>query len=985
VKYLFWFILVLGIAATLHAASEQHGQVRTGKVPIPGALVRATQGDKVVRAITDADGNYTMADMSDGTWTIQVEMLGFEPIREEVVVPPTGSGTESPVWDMKLLPVGEIHADAAPGFLSTSPALRLSQTRSAPAVNISPVLNSAPARRPVTGDSIDRAADGLLINGTSNNGASTPFALPSAIGNSRRGRRSLYTGTITLVGNNALYDARPYSLTGQDTPQPSYNRIQSGITIGGPFQIPNLFHRGSFTVSYNRTQNRNATVQTAEMPTFAERNGDFSASSRTVVDPISGLPFDGNVIPQDRISPQARALLDLYPLPNLIGSSRYNYQVPLVGVTHGDNFFAGLTNIAVSNSDRLSGSVSFSSTRTDSPNLFGFVDRGDNSTSIGSITWTHRFTARVSANIRYQFSRNTALLTPHFAYQQDVSGNAGITGNDPDPRNWGPPSLDFAGGIARLSDAQYSFNRNQASAISYTSNWTHRRHGFSYGADYRKQQFNLFSQQDPRGGFSFTGAASGIDFADFLLSIPTTSSIAFGNADKYFRQSISDVFVMDDWRVKSSLTLNLGVRWEYESPITELYGRLVNLDIGPGFATAVPVIAGSPDESLVHPDKRGVEPRIALAWRPRATSSMVVRAGYGIYRDTSVYRSIADQMSQQAPLSKSLSVQNTPENPLTLANGFQGSPTVSATTFAIDPNFQVGNAQNWNLSIQQDLPSAMQLTATYLGIKGTHVPQRILPNTFPAGGVDPCSSCPTGYVYLMSSGNSSRHAGTIEVRRRQRNGFQGSVSYTFSKAIDDAGLGGTSIAQNWLDLRSERALSNFDQRHLVTAQVQYTSGMLTKFGSFWDGWRGDVLKEWTLTTQLTAGSGLPLTPVIPAPVSGTGITGSLRPDVTGASLYENSSNRNLNLLAYAAPVPGQWGNAGRNSITGPGQFALNASLVRTFHVAERVTMDLRVDATNVLNHPTFPSWNTVVTSSQYGLPVNANAMRTIQPSIRVRF
>jgi hypothetical protein len=237
----------------------------------------------------------------------------------------------------------------------------------------------------------------------------------------------------------------------------------------------------------------------------------------------------------------------------------------------------------------------------------------------------------------------------------------------------------------------------------------------------------------------------------------------------------------------------------------------------------------------------------------------------------------------------------------------------------------------------------------------------------------------------MSNGNTSRNAGTIEVRRRQRNGIQASVAYTFSKAIDDAGLGGNSIAQNWLDLRGERALSNFDQRHLVTAQVQYTSGMLTKFGSFWDGWRGNVLKEWTLSTQLTAGSGMPLTPVIPAPVSGTGITGSLRPDLTGASLYENSSNRNLNPLAYAAPVPGQWGNAGRNSITGPGQFALNASLTRTFHLAERVTMDLRVDATNVLNHPTFPRWNTQVTSSQYGLPVNANAMRSLQPSIRVRF
>src|SRR5207237_3488665 len=117
------------------------------------------------------------------------------------------------------------------------------------------------------------------------------------------------------------------------------------------------------------------------------------------------------------------------------------------------------------------------------------------------------------------------------------------------------------------------------------------------------------------------------------------------------------------------------------------------------------------------------------------------------------------------------------------------------------------------------------------------------------------------------NGNSSRNAGTIELRRRQRNGFEASARYTFAKAIDDAGLGGYHIAQNWLDLRAERGLSNFDQRHQVVVQTQYTTGMLAGIGGFWDGWKGTVFKQWTLTTQLTAGSGSPLTPVILAPGS----------------------------------------------------------------------------------------------------------------------
>jgi hypothetical protein len=208
--------------------------------------------------------------------------------------------------------------------------------------------------------------------------------------------------------------------------------------------------------------------------------------------------------------------------------------------------------------------------------------------------------------------------------------------------------------------------------------------------------------------FTFTGGATGSDFADFLLGIPDTSSIAFGNADKYFRESVYDAFLNDDWRISPELTLNAGVRWEYGAPITELYGRLVNLDIAPGFAAAAPVVANDPagtltgpltgqpyPSSLVRPDKRGFEPRVGIAWRPISGSSTVVRAGYGIYYDTSVYQTIAVQMAQQPPLSKSLSVQNSPADPLTLANGFIASPSITGNTFAIDPNFHAGYAQNW--------------------------------------------------------------------------------------------------------------------------------------------------------------------------------------------------------------------------------------------------------------------------------------------------
>jgi hypothetical protein len=269
--------------------------------------------------------------------------------------------------------------------------------------------------------------------------------------------------------------------------------------------------------------------------------------------------------------------------------------------------------------------------------------------------------------------------------------------------------------------------------------------------------------------------------------------------------------------------------------------------------------------------------------------------------------------------------------------------------------------------------------------------QEFLPNTYPNGAVNPCPICQSGFIYLTSDGNSTRESGSFQLRRRLRSGFTATAQYTFSKSIDDSALGGQAqggslIAQNWLDLSAERALSNFDQRHLLNLQAQYTSGVGLGGGTLLGGWKGALMKEWTLASQMTIGSGLPLSPSYPAlAVNGTGVTGPVRPDYTGAPLYAQSGGRFLNPDAYAPPATGQWGNAGRDSITGPSQFSLNASLARTFRVNDRISLDLRVDSNNVLNHVVFTSWNTSFNNAQFGLPVAANGMRNIQTSLRMRF
>ncbi|MEO8597057.1 MAG: TonB-dependent receptor [Candidatus Solibacter sp.] len=1050
------------------AAAEHHGIVKFGGLPVPGATVTAIQGDKKQVAITDGSGVYGFADLPDGVWNLQVEMLTFAPAKMEVAVAPNAP---SPEWELKLLPFDEIKASAppppgipavptangtpatnatsvAPGTASPGTAPAPTAATAAPAANgkggkapkkgskeelaaataasnarpgfqradLNANASAAPANEPAppAGGGVDEASasnganDALLVNGSVSNGVER-----RAIGNFRKGPGWAYRGDMMGVFDNSWLNARAYSITGQDTPQPAYNHIRYGASFGGPLAIPHLFrtNNGNFFLNYQGARNRNASNQTSLMPTAAERSGDLSKTVNALgqpvvaIDPDTGAPFPNGIIPSNRISPQAAALLGFYPAPNF-AASHYNFQIPLVGIANSDAIQSRI-NKSWGQKNSLNGSFGFQSSRAENPNQFAFTDTNRTRGMNLSLSWRHTFTRNVFGTATATYSRQSIHDVPFFANRTNVSGAAGITGNNQEAVNWGPPSLSFSSGIAGLSDGISSFTRNQTSALGYQVMWLKRPHNLTLGGDVRRIQLNYLGQQNPRGNFGFTGAytqatqngaavaSSGSDFADFLLGVPDTSNIAFGNADKYFRYSSYDGYITDDWRVGAGLTLNLGARWEYSSPIVEKYGRLVNLDIADGFTRQAPVVASNPvgpvtgrhyPDSLVRPTYGGLQPRLALSWRPIFGSSLLIRGGYGMTLNTSVYNSLATQMAQQSPLSKSLSVPNSIINPLTLADGFNAAPNITTNTFALDPDFRVGNAQNWQASAQMDLPKALVATVTYNGIKGTRAMQAFLPNTYPAGVIAPCLTCLSGYTYVTSNGNSTRESGTFQLRRRLHNGLTATGQYTYSRSFDNAILGGKAntnsmIAQNWLDLSAERGPSNFDQRHMFTLQTQFSSGVGVKGGALLHGWRAAAYKGWTLVTNMTVGSGLPQSPVYLTAVKGTGVTGPLRPDVTGISVQEEVGGRHLNPAAYAAPKAGQWGNAGRNSIVGPGQFTLNASLGRTF--AEN--LDLRFDSTNVLNRVTYPGWNTVVNGAQFGLPNTANQMRNLQGTLRWRF
>ena len=370
--------------------------------------------------------------------------------------------------------------------------------------------------------------------------------------------------------------------------------------------------------------------------------------------------------------------------------------------------------------------------------------------------------------------------------------------------------------------------------------------------------------------------------------------------------------------------------------------------------------------------------------------SLVVRGGYGAYYNTSVYNIIAGNMAQQPPFAQSLSVSGSAANPLSIKNGFLlASRRHIEQHLRHRPELPNRIRTDLDVSVQHDLPLGMFATAGYLGTKGTRLDQQFIPNSVAPGAA--VSLLPHSFIYETSNGNSIYHAAQFQLNRRFRSGIMANAGYQFSKSIDNAGTGGrgqgnTPVAQNWLDLAAERGLSSFDARHNLNLQFQYSTGMGRSGGTLVNGWKGALMKDWTLSGNVSLRSGNPFTATVGgnrSQVSGTAVSNTLRANATG--LPVEAAGLLFNTAAFAAPLAGQWGNAGRNTIPGPTTFSLNGSLGRIFRIGERRSADLQFQAQNLLNRVTITNWGTVLGSTNYGLATSAAAMRKITVNLRFRF
>ena len=265
------------LAAASGWATEYHGQVFYAGVPVPGATVTLTQGSKQVSAVTDEQGVYEFPDLTDGAWKVEIRMRGFETLTGEVKIAPDGTdgrGAPQGAWDLKLLELEPLLAQSKEMKAEAPPQL-------AQRVEDKPKTKAATTGEanatPPADENAEKAQDGLLINGTSNNAATSKFSLSPSFGNHRPGTRGLYTGGFGAMVSNSIFDARPYSLTGLQLPKAEYSRVTGLGSLGGPLNIPHLFYHGpDFFVAYQWTRNSDAATD----PGWCRRRRRVAATCR---------------------------------------------------------------------------------------------------------------------------------------------------------------------------------------------------------------------------------------------------------------------------------------------------------------------------------------------------------------------------------------------------------------------------------------------------------------------------------------------------------------------------------------------------------------------------------------------------------------------------------------------------------------------------------------------------------------------------------
>ncbi|MBI1745478.1 MAG: TonB-dependent receptor [Acidobacteria bacterium] len=830
---------------------------------------------------------------------------------------------------------------------------------------------------------------------------------------------NLKSGTNQLHGNifeflrNEAFDARSFFLNarrqpdGSPLPKPPFRQNQFGFTLGGPVIKDKTF----FFVDYQGMLQNVPFNKKTTVPTERARQGDFGEYSQQIYDPATfdpttreRQPFADNRILRERFDPAGFKLLQQYPLPNFCTSTTR-------GCATFDNYLATwqrrrtFNNFDVKIDHRFAGAdtlfsrFSFGQAEVFQeavlktlPSGFGNGTNHNDSRQF-ALGYSHIFNPRIINEFRFNFSRIYISFQPGF-YGRNLASEWAIPNINRDLVTSGAPLVSVSG-IETIGDGgPYITPQNTFQYLDFLT-YIRGSHNLKFGVDLRRRQVNILRGDNIKGNFWFDGyytrrkssIPGGLGIADLLLGITRTGRIGDFPGSIGTRSTEFATFIQDDWKVSKELTLNLGLRYELNTPPVEVYNRQSNFDPGTGQVLVAGRNGVSP--TLVNTFYKGFAPRIGLAYRLTEDNKMVLHAGYGIsyMMDRG---GVSRQLFNNFPQIVNSVYEGDPDNnvpALIFSQGFvqERAPSDPAHPYGTvrftNPNNPASYSQQWNVSIQREFRGEYLFEMAYVGTKGTHLlsatdinrpipaprvidpsvvcPLRIPPDTRrPFYALNPClASIPTIDNYGSSNYNSLQ----IKARKRFAKGLYYLAAYTWSHATADSigAFGGHSNSlepQDVTNLAAERGNASFDIRHRGTFSWGYDLpvGKGRLIGKDLSGLPEIILGGWRVGNIATIQSGNHFTVNLDGDVART--SSAQRPNRIGTGELpssERSVDRYFNIFDFARPNDYTYGNSGRNILTGPGLVNFDFSLFKEFRINETRYIQFRTEIFNAFNHPAF--------------------------------
>jgi hypothetical protein len=800
---------------------------------------------------------------------------------------------------------------------------------------------------------------------------------------------TLKSGTNQLRGNafeffrNDALDANSWSNNRSSAPKQKLEQNIYGGTLGGPIVQNRVFFFGD----YQGTRQLTGGGTTRTVAPVEWRRGDLSSITTAIIDPRTGQQFPGNQIPIDRIvNPAARALFSdpaLYPLPTRSGTSNItgNYVTSTENELRGHQFDVKI-DARLTNADNVSGRYSFGNFNAEG--IRGGLPTDLTSKSFNrpqniALNWTRIISPTIVNEARIGMNR-AVFITDVLDWYGMGDGNAafGIPGGQAVP---GLSSIAMGQGLSNLGGAAV-IEDNVTNTFHYGNTLTINkdRHLMKMGGQWLRYQQNRFypGNNGLLGLFVYNGVFTGSEFADFLLDQLQRKGLGSISGTWGHRQNRIGLFFQDDFKMRSNLTLNLGIRWEYTSPVVEVHDRQSNFDI----VTGEQLFAGQDGNSraLYDPYYKGFEPRVGFAWTPKMfRDRLVVRGGYGITQYMEGTGSNLRLPLNPPFFSEADVTFDRSSGAGTITRGFTDVIVRDQPAGLIrvwNPNLRPQFTQQWNLTFEYQLTPASVATLGYVGHKATHL---VAPTDWnqPLPGTGPPSTWinfnqrrPLSSVLPLvtqisgtdSWAMSNYNALQASFRRRYSKGLEYLASYTWSKTMTDNlgyyGSAGVAAQGAYSYDNYDRHGKNygpafFDATHNISGSAIYEIPYGQDRSTGWNGITNAVLGGWNVSGIVSWHTGFPIT-VTANNVSLQDPRGSSRPNRIGSGVPANQTlDHWLDETAFVMPPLGSFGDAGVGIVRAPKYFNIDLSLGKKFAVRGDDYFDFRAEFFNVLNHPSF--------------------------------